>query len=83
MEGATLVWWESKTQEDIKNHDKISISWYDFIVVIKRQFYPLDYVQKSIMNWQNFRQLKGQNVQDYSQEFRKKVFNVRCRFAIT
>ena len=29
-------------------------------------------MQKSIMNWQNFRQLKGQNVQDYTQEFRKR-----------
>ena len=24
------------------------------------------------MNWQNFRQLKGKNVQDYTQEFRKR-----------
>ena len=36
MEGATLVWWESKTQEEIKKHGKISISWSDFIAVIKR-----------------------------------------------
>ena len=55
MEGATLVWWESKTQEEIKNHGKVSISWIDFIVAIKRQFYPLAYMQKSLMNWQNFR----------------------------
>jgi hypothetical protein len=72
MEGATLVWWESKTQEEIKKHGKISISLNDFIAAIKRQFYPLAYMQKAIMNWQNFRQLKGQNVQDYTQEFRKR-----------
>lgn len=29
-------------------------------------------MQKAIMNWQNFRQLKGQNVQDYTQEFRRR-----------
>jgi len=51
MEGAALVWWESMTQEEIKKHDKISISWNDFIVAIKRQFYPLAYMQKTIMNW--------------------------------
>jgi len=55
MEGATLVWWESKNQEEIKKHGKISISWNDFIATIKRKFYPLAYMQKSIMNWKNFR----------------------------
>lgn len=50
MEGATLVWWESKTQEEIKKHGKISICWSGFIVAIKRQLYTLSYMQKSIMN---------------------------------
>ena len=71
MDGATLVWWESKTQEEIKKHGKISISRNDFIAAIKSHFWPLDYIQKAIMNWQNFRELKGQNVQYYTQEFRK------------
>ena len=26
------------------------------------------------MNWKNFRQLKGKNVQDYTQEFRRRAF---------
>ena len=30
-------------------------------------------MQKAIMNWQNFRQLKGQNVQVYAQEFRRRA----------
>jgi len=51
MEGETLVWWESKTQEEIKKHGKISIIWNDFIAAIKRQFYPLAYMLKAIMNW--------------------------------
>ena len=29
-------------------------------------------MQKAIMNWKNFRQLKGQNVQEYTQEFRRR-----------
>jgi hypothetical protein len=35
---AALIWWESKTQEDMKKHGKILTSWNDFIVAIKRQF---------------------------------------------
>ena len=40
MEDAALVWWEAKTQEEIKKHGKIILSWSDFIASIKRQFYP-------------------------------------------
>ena len=36
MEGATLVWWEAKTKEEIKNHGKIILSWTDFITTIKQ-----------------------------------------------
>ena len=73
MEGETLVWWESRTQVEIKKNGKISITWSDFIVAIKRKFYPLAHMKKSIMNWKNFRQLKGQNVQEYTQEFRRRA----------
>ena len=34
MEGATLVWWEAKTKEEIKKHGKIILSWTDFIAAI-------------------------------------------------
>ena len=30
-------------------------------------------MQKAIMNWKNFKQLKGQDVQEYTQEFTKKA----------
>ena len=70
MEGSTLVWWEARTQEEIKNYGKISMSWSSFIAAIKMKFYPLAYMQKSIMDWKNFRQLKGQSVQCYTHEFR-------------
>jgi hypothetical protein len=59
LDSAALIWWESKTQEDMKKHGKILISWNDFIVAIKKQFYPLAYKQKATMEWQNFRQAKG------------------------
>ena len=73
MDGAVLVWWEAKTKDEIKKNGKITLSWTEFITAIKKQFYPLAHLQKAIMNWQNFRQLKGQNLQDYTQEFRRRA----------
>jgi hypothetical protein len=73
LDSATLIWWEAKTQEDMKKHGKILTSWNDFIVAIKKQFYPLAYMQKATMDWQNFRQAKGQNVQSFTQEFRRRA----------
>ena len=72
LESAALIWWEAKTQEDMKNHGKVSTSWIDFIVALRRQFYPLTYMQKANMGWRNFRQLKGQSVQSYTQDFRRR-----------
>jgi hypothetical protein len=73
LDSAALIWWESKTQEDMKKHGKILISWNDFIVAIKKQFYPLAYKQKATMERQNFRQAKGQSVQIFTQEFRRRA----------
>jgi hypothetical protein len=81
LDSATLIWWESKTQEDMKKHGKILTSWNDFIVAIKRQFYPLAYMQKSTMDWQNFRQAKGQNVQSFTQEFRTRALVLGVDFS--
>jgi hypothetical protein len=44
LESVALIWWEAKTQEDMKKHGKVLSSWNDFIVVLKRQFYPLTYM---------------------------------------
>jgi hypothetical protein len=73
LESAGLIWWEAKTQEDMKKHGKVVSSWNDFIVALKRQFYPLAYMQKAIMDWKNFRQAKGKSVQSYTQEFRRRA----------
>ena len=50
LEEATLVWWEAKTQEEMRIHGKISITWVEFVSTIKRQFYPLAYMRKAIMS---------------------------------
>ena len=72
-EGSVLVWREARTQEEIKNYDKISMSWSSFITAIKRKLYPLSYIQMEIMDWKNFIQLKGKSVQDYTHEFRRRA----------
>ena len=54
MEGFSLVWWEARSQEEIKKYGKISMSWSSFIVAIKRKFYPLAYMKKAIMDWKIF-----------------------------
>jgi len=44
LESATLIWWEAKTQEDMKKSGKVLYYWNDFIVALRRQFYSLAYM---------------------------------------
>jgi len=71
--GTTLVWWEGWTQADLKKHGKILSVWSEFVSAIKKQFYPLAYMQQAMMSWQTLHQLKGQSIQGYTQEFRKRA----------
>lgn len=36
-------------------------------------FYPLVYMQQAVIDWQHLRKGKGQSVQEFTQEFRKKA----------
>ena len=71
--GTALVWWEGRTQADMKRHGKTIFVWSEFVAAIKKQFYPLAYMQQAMMSWQTLRQLKGKSVQGYTQEFRKRA----------
>jgi hypothetical protein len=73
LEGTTLVWWERKLQKGSKHNGKLLSSWSEFTSALKKQFYPLGYVQKSMMEWKNLRQGKGQSVQSFTEEFRKQA----------
>ena len=42
--GTALVWWEGRTQADLKKHGKILSTWSEFVSAIKKQFYPLAYM---------------------------------------
>jgi hypothetical protein len=74
--GTTLIWWKRKTKDDLNKNGKTISSWNDFITALKKQFYPLAYMQQEMMNWKSLRQAKGQSVQEYTQIFRKKELNL-------
>ncbi len=42
--GTTLVWWEGRTQADMKKHGKILSVRGEFVSTIKKKFYPLSYM---------------------------------------
>ena len=59
MGGNAQVWGETKIPDDLATHGKIISSWYEFTSALKKQFYPLGYMQQAIMDWKNLRQGKG------------------------
>ena len=69
--GTALIWSETRSQEDLATKGKIISSWYEFTSTLKKQFYPLGYMQQAMMDWKNLRQGRGQSVQEYTQELRK------------
>jgi hypothetical protein len=48
LEGTALAWWERKLQ-DISKHGNILSLWLEFKSVIRKQFYPLGYLHKAMM----------------------------------
>ena len=50
LRGIALIWWESKTQENLLTKGKIISSWYEFTVALRKQFYPLGYIQQAMMD---------------------------------
>ena len=48
--GTTLIWWESKTQSYLKQKGKIISSWSKFVKALRKQFYPLGYIQCVVMD---------------------------------
>jgi len=71
LEGTALVWWERNIHDRSKLGNLLS-SWSEFKSKIRKQFYQLGYLHKVMMKWQTLRQSKGQTVQSFTEEFRKK-----------
>jgi len=51
-------------------------SWPNFIYALKEQFYPLVYKKKYLMDWKYLRQGRGQDIQSFTEEFRKQALNL-------
>jgi hypothetical protein len=51
-------------------------SWSEFKSAIRKQLYPLGYLHKAMMEWKTLRQSKGQIVQSFTKEFRKKALTL-------
>jgi len=57
----------------MRKHGKtISVS-SEFVIVIKKKFYSVAYMQQAMMSWQTVWQLKGKIIQGYTQEFGKRA----------
>jgi hypothetical protein len=71
LAGTALIWWQRKLQKGTQNVGNVFPSWKDFISALRKQFYPLGYKEKAIIEWQSLKLIKGQIVQEYTDGFRK------------
>lgn len=69
----SLIYWKSKLHEGTEHISKIFPSWFDFITSLRKQFHPLGYKEKYLIEWKGLKFRKGQSVQEYRDEFRNKV----------
>jgi hypothetical protein len=71
LTGTTLIWWQSKLQHGTEQVGNVFPSWKDFVFALRKQFYPLGYKEKALIECQSLKLRKGQTVQEYTNEFRK------------
>jgi hypothetical protein len=69
LAGTTLIWWQSKMQKGTQHVGNVFPSWKSFISTLRKQFYPLGYKEKEIIEWQSLKLRKGQTVQEYTDGF--------------
>ncbi|XP_071702891.1 uncharacterized protein [Rutidosis leptorrhynchoides] len=62
-----LAWWNSH----LKTLDDDEVKWPEFTRLLRREFYPMGYSQDRWTRWHNMRQQQGQQVQEYTTEFRR------------
>jgi hypothetical protein len=76
FEGTTLVWWERKLRDKSKCGNLLS-PWSGFKSEIRKQFYPLGYLHKAMIEWKTLRQSNRQTVQSFIEEFRKRYLELK------
>ncbi|TXG50795.1 hypothetical protein EZV62_023319 [Acer yangbiense] len=60
-----LTWWKSYR----KRHNVSDLTWKKFKILLRKQFYPIGYVEERWYKWQHLKQKMGQAVQEYITEF--------------
>ena len=69
LAGTTLIWWQSKLQNVRQQVGNVFPSWKDFVFSLRKQFYPLGYKDKDLIEWKSLKLRKRQTVQEYTYEF--------------
>jgi hypothetical protein len=49
LAGTTLIWWQSKLQKGMQRVGNVFPSWKSFIYALRKQFYPLGYKEKALI----------------------------------
>jgi hypothetical protein len=49
LAGKTLIWWKSKLQNGTQQVGNVFPSWKDFVFALRKQFYPLGYKDKDLI----------------------------------
>ena len=69
LAGTTLILWQSKLQNGTQQVGKVFPSWKSLISALRKQFYPLGYKKKALIEWKYLKLRKGQIVQEYTDGF--------------
>jgi hypothetical protein len=69
LASTTLIWWQSKMQNGTQQVGNVFPSWKYFFFSLRKQFYPLGYKEKALIESQGLKLRKGQTVQEYTNEF--------------
>ena len=49
--GTILIWWQRKLQNGTQQVGNVFPSWQDFSFALRKQFYPLGYIEKDLIEW--------------------------------
>jgi hypothetical protein len=69
LASTSLIWWQSKLQNKRQQVGNVFPSWKSFISSLRKQFYPLGYKDKALIEWQDLKLRKGKTVQEYTDGF--------------
>jgi hypothetical protein len=63
LAGTTLIWWQKKLQNGTQQVGNVFPSWQVFVSALRKQFYPLGYKEKDLIEWKSLKLRRGQTMQ--------------------